>query len=128
MPEANSESNPDPTGHCRLSAVLIIESARLDTVITSLRAIEAPTRVLPGCRQWGLYQRQQAGAEGAADDELLLITEWSSRAALETHVRSPEFRVVLAAIDLCRHKPEVTVETIRVSEGLRFLQSVLAKT
>ena len=85
----------------------------------SLTMIAGPTRARRGCRFFGAY----GSSDGASD--VVLLEEWDSREALEAHIRSIEFRVVLAAMDASTREPSFRVDTLDSSEGFECVAGVL---
>lgn len=49
---------------------------------------------------------------------------WNSESPFRKHVCSEEFRRVLAAMDMCREEPEVTIGTLSGHTGMAYLQSL----
>ena len=85
----------------------------------SLVRIGGPTRARRECRHYGVYQST------VDPEELMLLAEWSSREALESSIRSADFRVVLSAMDASTRDPHFQVETVRSTEGFECVASIL---
>ena len=85
----------------------------------SLDRIEGPTRARRDCRHFGVYE--------STDDprELILLSEWTSQDALETHIRSEDFRVVLAAMDASDPEPHFQIDTVEATEGFELVAAIL---
>ena len=86
--------------------------------LKTVRPILGPTRVKPGCISIACYQ------EPDDPDTLVLIEEWETQDDLETHIRSSEYRNILALMDLSTKFPEVKVKTVSKTEGLEFIEAV----
>ena len=88
-------------------------------VFESLKMIEGPTRARRGCRFFGAFRSDGGGPE------LVLLAEWDTRDAMEGHVRSRDFRVVLAAMDTSAREPSFRVDTVESSEGFECVAGIL---
>lgn len=97
---------------------LRLDEATRTRVIDSLRAMSERTQVQPGCCNLDVYV--------SAGDVVTMIEEWDSLGALEAHIRSPDFRAVLAAIDLSSQPPEIHVDQVVIRRGMNYLQEVLS--
>ena len=75
-------------------------------------------RAESGCRSCHFYQ--DTSSKGA----FLLLQEWESRADLERHIYSEEFRHILTLIELASEPPEIRFNTISRKEGLEAIESV----
>ena len=75
-------------------------------------------QVESGCTSCHFYQ--DTSSKGA----FLLLQEWESRADLERHICSEEFRHILALIELASETPEIRFNTISKEEGLPTIEAV----
>lgn len=91
---------------------------RRDEILKTLRSAIGPTRVLPGCVRCRLYQDVEN------PNLLTLIEEWESREALESHVRSNDYRKILAAMDLASEPPEVQICSILTASGMELIEEI----
>ena len=105
----------------RITVHFGVDADQRAALLESLAAIEAPTRVRQGCRDWALYESI------ARRDNLLLVEEWDSEEAMNAHIRSDEFRVILAVIDASSRQPRIMIESTDSRAGLDYLQTVLAR-
>ena len=103
----------------RMTVELKAEELTRAAVLQGLRGIAEPTRVRACCRRFEVYQ--------AADDPnaLMLVEEWESQEAMNAHIRSRDFRVVLSVIDMSSETPRVQFDTIAATEGLAMLTDFL---
>jgi len=86
-------------------------------VVKTLVAQLGPMRVQPGCHKCDLYQDVE-------DSEVItLVEQWESQADLSLHLRSADYRAVLAAIELSREQPEVHFDTVIRRAGLEVIAS-----
>lgn len=93
-----------------------VSSERRDDAIRTLRLIMGPTQALLSCISCRLYQD--------VDDENLIsfVQEWDSREALETHIRSDDYRYVLAVMELASEPPEIKfVESLK-TDGMELIE------
>ncbi len=88
-------------------------------IIRTLRAMIERTRVINGCIACRLYHD--------LDDPNVLtwVEEWESREDLERHVRSPRFKKILAALDMCSSQPEIRFDTVIETHGMRLIRDLL---
>ena len=94
----------------------------------STREIESAVRLLlspaerteakPECHSCSIMR-------DAVDHERVRYTElWASEAKFREHARSDDFRYILAAMDMCREKPELTIGVLSGQNGLAYLQEL----
>jgi len=88
-------------------------------VFDSLKMIEGPTRARRGCRSFATFR----SCDGSP--ELVLLEEWDTFEAMEGHLRSNDFRVVLAAMDASTREPSFRVDTVESSEGFECVAGIL---
>ena len=84
--------------------------------LKTVRAILGPTRVKPGCMGIVLYQ------DTDDLDTMILIERWDTRKDFEDHVRSDDYRNILALIDLSTESPVIQLNTISRTEGLEAIK------
>jgi quinol monooxygenase YgiN len=66
-----------------------------------------------------------AVARDAMEPECVRYTEeWSSDPAFRRHLRSEEFRRVLAAMDMCCEEPQVVIGNLSGRSGIAYLQEL----
>jgi quinol monooxygenase YgiN len=99
--------------------ILTAPRARAE-VVRTLVAQLGLTRVQPGCLKCDLYQDVE-------DSEVItLVEEWDSQAELSLHLRSEDYRAVLAAIELSREQPEIHFDTVIRRAGLEMIVAARA--
>jgi quinol monooxygenase YgiN len=84
-------------------------------VVRTLTAQLGPTRVQPGCRKCDLYQDVEH------PEAITLVEEWESQADLDPRLRSEDYRVVLAAIELSQEPPVIRFDTVTRRTGSGML-------
>jgi quinol monooxygenase YgiN len=77
-----------------------------------------PTRAQLKCISCQLYQDVE-------DAELVsFIQEWESQEALNDHIRSDDYRKVLAVMELASEPPEIKFITAVKTEGLELIEEI----
>ncbi len=96
-----------------------VDDGNREEIVRTLRAMIERTRVKNGCIACRLYYD--------LDDPNVLtwVEEWASREDLEQHVRSPRFKSILAALDMCRSQPEIRFDTVIETDGMRLIGDLL---
>jgi quinol monooxygenase YgiN len=89
-----------------------------DKAVEIINFILERIRVESGCASCHFYQ------DTSSKGEFLLLQEWESRADLERHICSEEFRHILALIELASEPPEIRFNTISKEEGIETIESV----
>jgi quinol monooxygenase YgiN len=89
-----------------------------DKAVEIINFILERIQVESGCASCHFYQ--DTSSEGV----FLLLQEWETRADLERHICSEEFRHILALIELAGEPPEIKFNTISKVEGLETIESV----
>jgi quinol monooxygenase YgiN len=89
-----------------------------DKAVEIINFILERIRVESGCARCHFYR------DTSSKGEFLLLQEWESRADLERHICSEEFRHILALIELASEPPEIRFNTISKEEGLETIESV----
>ena len=85
-------------------------------LLEMLQSIQEPVLAQPGCKGFHIYEEQ------CSEPVLVLIERWDSMAALENHIRSKLFRLILNALDLSCGQPDVCVEHVCANEGMELIQ------
>ena len=96
----------------------VVPEKRWD-VLKTIHTIIGPTTVRSGCLHCSLYSNT------SNDDELILLEKWESQEALDKHIRSDEFRKIIAAIETAKEPPEISFNTVASTEGMEFVEKIL---
>ena len=80
-----------------------------------------PTQVQPGCISCSFYQ------DVSNSDSFVMIEEWENRKALDKHLKSKQYRIVLSLMDIADHPPDFKVSTISRTEGLEAVRAARKK-
>ena len=84
--------------------------------IETIKSMTGPTEVSPGCESCTLC------SDVDNDDELILLEEWSSQESIEKHIRSDEFRKVLAVMDMANEQPKIAFVTASSTAGMELVE------
>jgi len=84
-------------------------------VLEILQAIQGPVLAQPGCAGYTIYEEQ--GPERG----VVLVESWENQEALERHLRSEDYRLILGAIELSDGQPEVRFDHVITSEGMELI-------
>jgi quinol monooxygenase YgiN len=87
-------------------------------VIASLAPLTRWTEVQPGCRSCYLL------ADIEEPRALILWEEWETQEDLDRHLRSEDYRRVIAAMELSQEAPEVHFHTVATRGGFEVIESV----
>ncbi len=81
----------------------------------TLESLAALTKTEAGCLESSLYQRT------GDETDFLLLGAWQSREALDDHLQSSRFSVLLGAKCLMNRPPEMVTHTVAESTEFRSL-------
>ena len=84
-------------------------------VLEIFQAIQGPVLAQPGCTACSIYEEQ-----GPAQ-AIVLIESWANQEALDRHLRSEAYRLILGAIELSDGQPEVRFDHVSASEGMELI-------
>jgi quinol monooxygenase YgiN len=95
----------------------LAQERRIDAINT-IRSMIGPTTALPGCRCCKLY------CDVENDDQMILLEEWHSQEDLERHIRSDDFRYILAVMDLGSEPPDLAFHTVSSTAGMELIETL----
>jgi len=81
-----------------------------------LRSLIGPTRVETGCLSCRLY------SEADNPNIVTWIEEWRSEEDLKRHLKSPQYRKILAALDMSDVQPEIRFNTVVQTNGMQLIE------
>ena len=84
-------------------------------VLEIFQAIQGPVLAQPGCVACSIYEEQ--GPERA----VVLVESWETQEALERHLRSEAYRLILGAVELSHGQPEVRFDHVSTTEGMELI-------
>lgn len=96
--------------------ILVTESDRRQ-VIASFEPLIAWTRVQPGCRACHLL------TDIEDPRGIVLLEEWDTQEHLDRHLRSEDYRRVLAAIELSQEAPQIHFDTVATRGGIEVVEA-----
>ena len=101
-----------------ITATLRIDAGdeRRSEVHRLLRSMLEPTRVETGCISCRLYHEEND------PNTVTWIEEWRTDADLRRHLRSPQYKKILAALDMANVKPEIRFDTVVETTGMRLIE------
>lgn len=97
---------------------LVAEPTRRSEFLKTLRSVLGPTEVEPGCLECHISQ-------DARDANVLYYFEhWRDRETLIRHLNSDRFRKLLSVIDDSQEPPQVSFDSIEISQGFELIANV----
>ena len=99
------------------STIRITESESPDgEIVRVLRSLIEPTRVQKGCISCGLYKDLH-------DPRVIIwAEEWSTQEDLNHHLRSPQYKKILAAFDMSDSQPNMRFNTVIETKGMQLIE------
>jgi quinol monooxygenase YgiN len=99
-----------------LVTIIITASAKgRREILRALRMLAPPTRARHGCLRVHLLQ------EVDNRNVITWIEEWDTEDALKSHMRSDEYRTLLAVVDMSVREPEVCFHTVAKTSGMELI-------
>ena len=90
----------------------------VDSAVRLLLSVVERIEVKTGCRTCSV-------SRDAVETGRILYSEvWAAESAFRLHVRSDEFRPVLAAMDMCCEEPSVTIGALSGRTGIAYLRDL----
>ena len=84
-------------------------------IVRLLRSLIEPTRVQTGCTSCGLYKDLHDPGV------IIWVEEWNTQDDLEHHLRSPQYKKILAAFDMSNSQPDMRFNTVVETKGLQLI-------
>ncbi len=86
-----------------------------DEIVRVLRSLIEPTRVETGCINCGLYKDLH-------DPSIIVwVEEWKTQEDLERHLRSRQYKKILAAFDMSSSQPVMQFNTVVETKGMQLI-------
>ena len=101
------------------TARLVVNPKQRKALWETVRGLLGPKRFEKGCLTYHLYQ------DCEDQDAFYLVEEWKTKADLERHMCSEDYKMILAAIDMCVKAPEVKFHEVSYTRGMDFLHETL---
>ncbi len=90
-------------------------------IVRVLRSLIEPTRVQTGCVSCGLYKDLH-------DPSIIFwVEEWNTQDDLERHVRSSQYKKILAAFDMSSSQPDMRFNTVVETKGMQLIAEARGK-
>ncbi len=84
-------------------------------IVRVLRSLIEPTRVETGCISCGLYKDMH-------DPSIIIwVEEWKTQDDLERHLRSRQYKKILAAFDMSNAQPDMRFNTVVETRGMQLI-------
>jgi quinol monooxygenase YgiN len=98
------------------STIQITASENSDSeILRVLRSLIEPTRVETGCISCGLYKDLH-------DPSVIVwVEEWETQDDLERHLRSRQYKKILAAFDMSNSQPVMRFNTVVETKGMQLI-------
>jgi quinol monooxygenase YgiN len=87
-------------------------------VLEIFRSVRGPVMTQPGCAAFHIYE------EEGPDPAVVLVERWDTEPALEAHLRSESYRLILGALELSASPPEVCFDHVSSSEGMELVERI----
>ena len=86
-----------------------------------IRLYLGPASVQPGCRS------SQAFSPLENENALILVEEWDSQEHLDRHLKSEEYRKLLALMEMAKEPPKLRFHTVARTAGMELVQELRGK-
>ena len=101
-----------------MSLRIRVPSHAVPHIVGLFESYRGPVSVRAGCSSVNLYEHP------SSTGDFILLAEWNSEGALEAHVRSDDFRKVLAIMDLADEPPELKFNTVSSARGFELVEEI----
>ncbi len=98
-----------------LTLRLVVPTTKRGEVLHALRATLRWTEGEPGCLSCRLYR------DAEDENAFSLVQEWASQADLDRHLRSPQYRKVLAVMETASQPPELKINAVANTRGMEVI-------
>ncbi len=93
-----------------------VSKGKKEEVIRLLRSLISSTRVETGCMSCHLYQ------DVNDQNAITWMEQWSSQDDLNRHLRTLQYKRVLAALDMSDGQPEIRFDTVVETKGMQLIE------
>ena len=99
------------------SITLILSEKDRRKVVSSLLPVVGSTRVQPGCQVCSMLTD--------VDDPRVLVLweEWDTQENLDRHLRSSDYRLVIAAMELSQQAPQINFNSVHARSGIEVVEA-----
>ena len=95
---------------------LILTPENEAETITIIKSMAGPTTAVKGCKSFRIYK------EIGNDESLMLYEEWDSQESLDHHIKSSEFRKILATMELAKSAPQINFNDVQIRKGFELVE------
>jgi quinol monooxygenase YgiN len=88
----------------------------MEEIVRLLRSLIEPTRVETGCISCRLYQ------DVNDPHSITWVEEWTCKEDLKHHLRSQQYRKILAALDMSDVQPDIRFDTVLETKGMQLIE------
>lgn len=97
---------------------IIVSPAKSNEVLDTFRLLVGPTSVEAGCIRFSFYE------DLSNKNTFLLMEEWESQEDLDRHIRSEDFRKILAVMDTASEQPEIKFVKVSNTAGMELIKEL----
>lgn len=87
-------------------------------ILKTLRSLLGPTQVMPGCLRCCFFQNMEN------KNEFCLLEIWESKTDMDRHIRSEQYRTILALMGMSSEPPEIKFNEISHTAGMELIERV----
>jgi len=98
---------------------IAVEAKKQEEILAILFSVKGPTESKSQCISCRIY------TEPRNEKHITYEEVWQNEESFYQHLRSPQYRNLLAAMDLSNEPPEVKFVTVLKTEGMEVMQRVL---
>jgi len=102
-----------------LTTKLSVEEKDRVPFLEAARYVAEQTRLIRGCNRFLIFQDLEER------NDFILVEEWDSRGELQKHMRSANFRNMLAILELASRQPEIQLSSFDDSSGTDLLEKMV---
>jgi quinol monooxygenase YgiN len=112
-----SAERQEATAMIVCTIVLTLPEKDRRKVISSLLPLVGSTRVQPGCQVCSMLID--------VDDPRVLVLweEWDTQENLDRHLRSSDYRLVIAAMELSQQAPQINFNSVHARSGIEVVEA-----
>ena len=100
---------------CTIKLILSEKDRR--KVVSSLLPVVGSTRVQPGCRICSML------TDVNDPRALVLWEEWDTQENLDRHLRSSDYRLVIAAMEWSKESPQINFDSVDARCGIEVIEA-----
>jgi len=97
------------------SVKVMLSNVHRDEAIRIVRSLLGPTSAASGCVSCGHY------IDAQNENRLCYVEEWQTEEDLKRHIRSDDYRKLLALIDLATEPPDLKFHMVSDTLGMEYL-------